>query len=128
MHNAWVRTACGRIKSDYRYSASIVYNNFPWPMAPDARQRAAVADAAKAVLAARKAHADASLADLYDPHAMPPGLVKAHRELDRAVDAAYLARLPAGMTTKPKLDTDGRRVAFLFMLYAALTTLAAEHG
>ena len=55
-------------------------------------------------------------------------LVKAHRELDRAVDAAYLARLPPGMTAKPKLDTDGRRVAFLFTLYAALTNLAAVQG
>ncbi len=128
MHNAWVRTTCGRLKSDFRYSASIVYNNFPWPLAPDARQRAAVQAAAEAVLAARAAHADASLADLYDPNLMPPNLVKAHRELDRAVDAVYLARLPAGMTARPKLDSDGRRVAFLFTLYAALTSLAAEPG
>ena len=126
MHNAWVRYTCGRLKSDYRYSASIVYNNFPWPLAPDDKHRAAVVTSAKAVLAARAAHADASPADLYDPNAMPPNLVKAHRDLDRAVDAAYLARLPAGMTTKPKLDTDGRRVAFLFTMYAALTTLAAD--
>ena len=84
--------------------------------------------AAAAVLAARAAHADASLADLYDPNLMPPNLVKAHRELDRAVDAAYLARLPAGMTARPKLDTDGRRVAFLFTMYAALTNLGAEPG
>ena len=128
LHNAWVRYTCGRLKSDFRYSASIVYNNFPWPLAPDARQRAAVQAAAEAVLAARAAHADASLADLYDPNLMPPNLVKAHRELDRAVDAAYLARLPAGMTARPKLDSDGRRVAFLFTLYAALTSLAVEPG
>ena len=128
MHNAWVRTTCGRLESRYRYSASIVYNNFPWPQAPDDRQRAAVTAAAAAVLAARAAHADASLADLYDPNLMPPNLVKAHRELDRAVDAAYLARLPAGMTARPKLDTDGRRVAFLFTMYAALTNLGAEPG
>ena len=81
---------------------------------------------AEAVLAARASHADALLADLYDPNAMPPNRVKAHRDLDRAVDAAYLARLPAGMTSKPKLDTDGRRVAFLFTVYVALTTLAAD--
>ncbi|OGB06182.1 MAG: methylase [Burkholderiales bacterium RIFCSPHIGHO2_12_FULL_69_20] len=128
MHNAWVRYTCGRLKSDFRYSAGIVYNNFPWPLAPDERQRAAVVAAADAVLAARAEHADASLADLYDPNTMPPNLVTAHRELDRAVDAAYLARLPVGMTLKPKLDSDGRRVAFLFTMYAALTTLAAAPG
>ena len=124
MHNAWVRYTCGRLKSDFRYSAGIVYNNFPWPLAPDEGQRAAVVAAADAMLAARAEHADASLADLYDPSTMPPNLVKAHRELDRAVDAAYLARLPEGMVGKPKLDSDGRRVALLFSMYAALTTLA----
>ena len=128
MHNAWVRYTCGRLKSDFRYSAGIVYNNFPWPLTADERQRAAVVAAADAVLAARADHAGASLADLYDPIAMPPNLVKAHRELDRAVDAAYLASLPAGMSVKPKLDSDGRRVAFLFTLYATLTTLAVAPG
>ena len=128
MHNAWVRYTCGRLESRYRYSAGIVYNNFPWPLTADERQRAAVVAAADAVLAARADHAGASLADLYDPIAMPPNLVKAHRELDRAVDAAYLASLPAGMTVKPKLDSDGRRVAFLFTLYATLTTLAVAPG
>lgn len=57
---------------------------------------------------------------------MQPNLVQSHRDLDRAVDAAYLARLAAGMTGKPELDTDGRRVAFLFTMYAALTALAAQ--
>jgi hypothetical protein len=75
------------------------------------------------VLDARAAHADASLADLYDPNSMPPNLVQAHRALDRAVDAAYLARLPDGMTGKPKLDTDGQRVGFLFSMVATLTHL-----
>lgn len=124
MHNAWVRYTCGRLKSDFRYSAGIVYNNFPWPLAPDERQRIAVEASAQAVLDARASFPDASLADLYDPTAMPPALVKAHRELDRAVDAAYLAKLPDGMAGRPKLDTDGRRVSFLFTLYARLTTLA----
>ena len=128
MHNAWVRYTCGRLESRYRYSAGIVYNNFPWPLTADERQRAAVVAAADAVLAARADHAGASLADLYDPIAMPPSLVKAHRELDRAVDAAYLASLPAGLSVKPKLDSDGRRVAFLFTLYATLTTLAVAPG
>ena len=126
MHNAWVRYTCGRLKSDFRYSARIVYNNFPWPVAPGQVHRAAVETAADAVLAARAAHPEASLADLYDPNSMPGNLLKAHRELDRAVDGAYLAQLAPGLFAKPKLDTDGRRVAFLFHLYAALTTLASE--
>jgi hypothetical protein len=98
-------------------------------LAPDDKHRAAVVTAAEAVLATRAAHAahaGASQGDLYDPNAMPPNLVKAHRDLDRAVNAAYLARLPAGLTAKLKRDTDGRRVAFLFTVYAALTTLAAQ--
>ena len=126
MRNAWVRCTYGRLKSDFRYSASIAYNNFPWPLAPDDQHRTAMVTVAEAVLAARASHADASLADLYDPNAMPPNRVKAHRDLYRAVDTACLARLPAGMTSKPKLDTDGRRVAFLFTVYAALATLAAQ--
>ena len=133
MHNAWVRYTCGRLKSDFRYSASIVYNNFPWPLAlaPSLLQeekgqklQAAIEVAAQAVLAARAAHAGASLADLYDPNTMPANLVKAHRDLDRAVDAAYLAVLPPG-ASKPKLDTDAQRVAFLFALYAHLSSLFA---
>ena len=131
MHNAWVRYTCGRLKSDFRYSASIVYNNFPWPLAlaPSLSQeergqalQRAIEVTAQAVLDARAAHTGASLADLYDPNTMPANLVKAHRELDRAVDAAYLAVLPPG-ASKPKLDTDAQRVAFLFTLYAHLTTL-----
>ena len=126
MHNAWVRYTCGRLKSDFRYSAGIVYNNFPWPLGPEERHRLAIEAAAQLLLDARAAHADASLADLYDPAAMPPNLAKAHRDLDRAVDAAYLARLPTGMAARPKLDTDGRRVSFLFTLYAGLTSLATD--
>lgn len=140
MHNAWVRQTCGRLESRYRYSASIVYNNFPWPLSltaalslttlegePQQKLHTAIEQAAQAVLDARAQHqqgdAPASLADLYDPHAMPPNLVKAHRELDRAVDAAYVAQLPPGLSIKPKLETDAQRVAFLFVLYAHLTTL-----
>ena len=131
MHNAWVRSTCGRLKSDFRYSASIVYNNFPWPLALTSSlsrgergqtlQRA-IEVTAQALLEARAAHAGASLADLYDPNTMPANLVKAHRELDRAVDAAYLAVLPPG-ARKPKLDTDAQRAAFLFTLYEHLTSL-----
>lgn len=113
MHMAWVRTICGRLKSDYRYSAGIVYNNFPWPD-PTPKQRAAIETAAQAVLDQRKLHPTSTLADLYDPLSMPPGLVKAHGTLDRAVDAAY------GKTSFP---TEAERVAFLFTLYEKLTSL-----
>src|SRR6185437_15137540 len=74
MHMAWVRQVCGRLKSDYRYSNKLVYNNFPWPE-PTAKQRAAVEKAAEAVLDARKNFPDSTLADLYDPLSMPPALV-----------------------------------------------------
>ncbi|MCU0921699.1 MAG: hypothetical protein MUF16_15420 [Burkholderiaceae bacterium] len=121
MHNAWVRYTCGRLKSDFRYSAGIVYNNFPWPLVREGKPAAAIETAAQAVLDARAAQQGASLADLYDPNTMPPALVKAHRELDRAVDAAYLAHLPPGLATRPRLETDTQRVAFLFVLYKHLT-------
>jgi hypothetical protein len=132
MHNAWVRYTCGRLKSDFRYSAGIVYNNFPWPMRRDAPREAAISAAAQAVLDARAGHAGSSLADLYDPNLMPPDLVKAHRELDRAVDAAYLAELPRGLKARPRLDSDAQRVAYLFALYQEISSMAeqkdAAHG
>ena len=84
-----MRTVCGRLKSDYRYSASIVYNNFPWPENPSEKQKQAIEAAAQAVLDARAQFPDSSLADLYDPLTMPPVLLKAHQQLDKAVDAAY---------------------------------------
>jgi hypothetical protein len=120
MHNAWIRAVCGRLKSDYRYSAGIVYNNFPWPQGVTDRQRAAIATAAEAVLAARAAHPTQTLSDLYDPISTPAGLVHAHRALDRAVDAAYSRRT---------FTTDADRVAFLFGKYKELNDslrLAAE--
>ena len=93
MHMAWVRQICGRLKSDYRYSSNLVYNNYPWPDSPSAKQRAAVERAAQAVLDARTQYlppkGDATLADLYDPISMPAKLVKAHSALDRAVDLCY---------------------------------------
>ncbi|PKO26016.1 MAG: SAM-dependent methyltransferase, partial [Betaproteobacteria bacterium HGW-Betaproteobacteria-8] len=88
MHNAWLRVVCGRLESRYRYSASIVYNNFPWPEPTD-KQRTVIEAAAQGVLDARAAHPGASLADLYDPLTMPANLLKAHQALDAAVDAAY---------------------------------------
>jgi hypothetical protein len=114
MHNSWVRAVCGRLESRLSYSNTIVYNNFPWPESPTEKQRAAIEEAAKGVLAAREEFPGATLAELYDPLTMPPALVKAHQRLDRAVDAAY------GYKGKP---TDAERVAFLFELYQKYTSL-----
>lgn len=88
VHNAWIRTVCGRIKSDFRYSVNIVYNNFPWPTPTDA-QKAKIEQTAQAILDARALYPDCSLADLYDEIAMPPELRKAHQQNDRAVMQAY---------------------------------------
>lgn len=117
MHNAWMRTVAGRLESRYSYSPA-VYNNFPWPTPTD-KQRAAIEAAAQAVLDARAAHPDSSLADLYDPLTMPPDLVKAHQKLDAAVDASYGYK--GG-------STDAARVAFLFGLYQKLTSLLPAVG
>ncbi len=91
MHMAWVRQVCGRLESRYRYSAKLVYNNYPWPESPTAKQLTSVENAAQAVLDVREEHLKkgATLADLYDPLAMPPKLIKAHAVLDRAVDRCY---------------------------------------
>lgn len=88
VHNAWMRTVCGRLKSDYRYSKNIVYNNFPWPT-PTAAQKERIEKTAQAILDARDLYPDSSLADLYDPLTMPPELRKAHQMNDRAVMQAY---------------------------------------
>lgn len=114
MHNAWMRTVAGRLKSDYRYSVHIVYNNFPWPQDVTEEKRLAIVREAQAVLAARAAHPGATLADLYDPDSMPTDLQDAHRALDRAVDAAYGYR--GG-------KDDATRVAYLFEQYNKLTGL-----
>jgi hypothetical protein len=110
MHNAWTRYVAGRLGSGINYSASIVYNNFPWPD-PSDKQRLAIEKAAQAVLDARARFPDSSLAVLYDPLYMPPPLAEAHHRLDRAVEAAY---------GKP-FTNDADRVAFLFYLYQTLT-------
>ena len=114
MHNAWMRYTCGRLKSDYSYSNTIVYNNYPWPDEPTDKQRAAMEAAAQAVLDARARFPQSSLADLYDPLTMPPALVKAHQALDRAVDACY---------RKAAFANDAQRVEFLFERYQQLTSL-----
>ena len=88
VHMAWVRVVCGRLKSDYRYSKDIVYNNFPWP-APTEQQKAKIEQTAQAILDARALYPDSSLADLYDELTMPPELRKAHQANDRAVMDAY---------------------------------------
>jgi len=111
MHMAWVRAVCGRLKSDYRYSAGIVYNNYPWPESGE-KQRQAIEKAAQGVLDARALYPNATLADLYDPVSMPPELVKAHKTLDKAVDTAY---------RKTGFSVEAERVAFLFDLYRKLT-------
>ena len=111
MHMAWVRMVAGRLKSDYSYSPA-VYNNFPWPTDATDAQRAAVTARAEAVLAARAQFPAASLADLYDPTTMPPALVRAHADLDRAVERCY---------RKEPFADDRRRVEFLFERYEALT-------
>jgi len=118
MHMSWMRYVCGRLKSDYRYSASIVYNNFPWPEPTD-KQRADIEAAAQGVLDARARFPDSSLADLYDPNTMPPELAKAHDRLDRLVEKAY----------GRSFDSDAGRVAFLFERYQRLTgDLFSESG
>ena len=88
VHMAWMRAVCGRLKSDYRYSKDVVYNNFPWPTLTDA-QKAKIEQTAQAILDARVLYPDCSLADLYDEIAMPPELRKAHQQNDRAVMQAY---------------------------------------
>ena len=88
VHMAWVRAVCGRIKSDYRYSKDIVYNNFPWPT-PTEQQKQKIEQTAQAVLDARSLYSDCSLADLYDELTMPPELRKAHHQNDIAVMQAY---------------------------------------
>ena len=117
MHMAWVRSVCGRLKSDYRYSAGIVYNNFPWPDASADKTRQAIEAAAQAVLDARALFPGTTLADLYDPLTMPPALLKAHHKLDAAVDKAY---------GKTGFKSDAERVAFLFQRYQTLTSLLPQ--
>ncbi len=111
VHMAWMRVVCGRLKSDYRYSGSVVYNNFPWCQ-PTEEQKARIEQTAQAILDARAKYPDCSLADLYDEVTMPPELRRAHQENDRAVMAAY------GFSTKM---TESECVAELFKMYQALT-------
>ena len=114
VHMAWMRVVCGRLEMRYRYSGSVVYNNFPWPN-PSDEQKARIEATAQAILDARAKYPDCSLADLYDEVTMPPELRRAHQENDRAVMAAY------GFSTKM---TESECVAELFKLYKSLTVNA----
>lgn len=146
MHMAWVETVSGRLESRYRYSNSIVYNNYPWPENPIEKQILAIEKAAQKVLDVRKQYQEdkvigverlsppteeqaksghwegeekeiiqkgASLADLYDPITMPPDLVKAHQELDKAVDLAYRSQA---------FTSEAKRMEYLFELYEKYTS------
>jgi len=112
MHMVWIKNICGRIKSDFRYSNKIVYNNYPWAKNISEKNKAAVETAAQRVLDARLKYPDSSLADLYDPLAMPPDLVKAHNALDRAVDKCYRGKA---------FTSEIERLEYLFMLYNQYT-------
>ncbi|MGB3961046.1 MAG: DNA methyltransferase, partial [Sulfurimonas sp.] len=92
MHMAWVKYTCGRLKSDYRYSKDIVYNNYPFPKDVSEKNRLDVEQKVQNILDIRAAFAESSLADLYDPLAMPPRLKRAHQELDRAIDKCYTTK------------------------------------
>ncbi|MBR5279211.1 MAG: class I SAM-dependent DNA methyltransferase [Clostridia bacterium] len=111
VHMAWMRSLCGRLKSDYRYSKDIVYNNFPWPN-PTEEQKAKIEQTAQAILDARALYPDCSLADLYDEVAMPPELRKAHQANDKAVMQAY------GFWGK--LNSESECVAELMKMYQDL--------
>jgi len=112
MHMSWVKNICGRIKSDYRYSNELVYNNFPWPENPTDKQKQSIEEKAQKVLDVRAQFPDSSLADLYDPLTMPPALVKAHNDLDKAVDLAYRSQ---------PFTSEANRMEFLFGLYEKYT-------
>lgn len=120
IHNAWMRTVAGRLKSDYRYSGSVVYNNFPWPT-PTEAQKAKIEETAQGILDARALYPDASLADLYDELTMPPELRKAHVRNDQAVAAAY------GLNkNSPEFKSESACVAMLMRMYQTLTEKDAK--
>ncbi len=112
MQMLWMRLTSGRMKSDYSYSNTITYNNFPWPEKVTDKQKETIEKAAQSVLDARALFPDSSLADLYNPLTMPPILVKAHNDLDRAVDLAY--------RPQPFIN-ETKRIEFLFELYDKYT-------
>src|SRR3989344_4118218 len=116
MHMAWMRAVCGRLESLYTYSKHIGNNNFPWPEKPAVAQKKVVEEAAQEVLNARTKYPDATLADLYDPLSMPPDLLKAHKALDKAVDACY---------GKKNFSSEPKRLEFLFELFKGISSKGA---
>ena len=112
MHMIWVRYTCGMLSTSLRYSNKVVYNNYPWPLDPSDKHKKAVVTKAQKVLDVREEFKDSSLADLYDPITMPPKLVKAHQELDKAVDLCYRPQ---------SFVSEANRIEFLFDLYAKYT-------
>ncbi len=118
MHMTWVKYTCGRLKSDYRYSNTVVYNNFPFPKDVSEKNKQNVEQKAQAVLDVRAKYQNTdsgencSLAVLYNPETMPPDLMKAHQELDRAVDKCY---------GKTSFKNERERIEFLFALYEQYT-------
>ena len=114
MHMSWTRAVCGRLKSDYNYAITVVYNNFIFPYDVSNDSIDLINECANDILVARRFHENSTLADLYDPLTMPLELVKAHEANDKAVDKAYGYK---------GADDDASRVAFLFKRYEELTSL-----
>lgn len=108
MHMSWIKLVCGRMKSDFNYSNNIVYNNFPFPLNPTNEKICNVKDAIQNILNIRKKYTNCTLADLYNPESMPNDLLKAHAELDKAVDICY---------RKKTFESDDERLQFLFDMY-----------
>lgn len=116
MHMVWMKTVCGRLKSDYNYSSEIVYNNFPWPEAVSEKQQQQIEAAAQRILEARAVWPHSTLAQLYNPLTMPENLLHAHQHLDTLVDRAY---------RKQPFHSEMERIQFLFALYQ--TYIKREH-
>jgi hypothetical protein len=112
MHMSWVKYTCGRLKSDYRYSKDIVYNNYPWPMNPSDKNKKKIEEKAQKILDVRAEFPDSSLAVLYHQLTMPPKLAKAHLELDKAVDLCYRSQA---------FTNENARIEYLFDLYNQYT-------
>ena len=110
---AWMRIVCGRLESRYRYSSSLVYNNYPWPVKVKDAHRKKIEECAKALLDVRQSYIDngSTLADLYDPLYIPEALLRAHQALDRAVDRCYRQKM---------FESERERVQYLFQLYESL--------
>jgi hypothetical protein len=112
MHNIWIQNTCGKLEGRIRYSNTLGYNNYPFPENPSEKQVEIIKEKAQKVLDIRAEFPNNSLAELYDQNSMPPALVKAHNELDKAVDAAY---------SKQAFTSEAKRMEFLFELYEKYT-------